>query len=198
MKNLPLHKEADNFEESTSFRKDPAALLITCTINPSITDIFYKSCARLQMATGEGLVESAIYKILESVKTKRLKGEKRIRDEDLLALKLLCGPNLLPALDIVDKSGVELHTCPSGRTTYVVKGSSRNTYVCLRTANFCSCLSFQYTVLMRRDSVMCKHLLAVCVAEAIGSAVEQEVSDEDMAECLKVSVSSYLPTTESA
>lgn len=147
------------------------------------------------MATGERLVESAVHAILEGIESKLAVDEVRIRDEDLLALKCMCGPNLLSALDILDKSAVELHTTPSGRTAYIVRGTSRNTYLCLKAENFCSCLSFQYTVLNRRDSVMCKHLLAVHVAEAIRGAVVKEVSDEDLAECMKLSVSSYLPST---
>ena len=147
------------------------------------------------MAAGERLLENAINVILEGIKSKLVEGEQRIRDDDLLALKCICGTNLLPALDILDKSAVELHISPSGRTAYIVKGNSRNTYLCLKAENFCSCLSFQYTVLIRRDSVLCKHLLAVHVAEAVGRTVVQEVSDEDLAECLKLSVSPYLPNT---
>ena len=148
------------------------------------------------MATGERLIETAIHAILEGVKLQLAEGEQSIKDVHLLALRCLCGANLLPALDILDKGGVELHISPSGRTAYIVRGSSRNTYLCLKAERFCSCLSFQYTVLNKHDSVMCKHLLAVHVAEAIGSAVIQEVSDEDLAECLKLSVSSYLPNTQ--
>ena len=138
------------------------------------------------------VVRGVLGEVLKSVKKRCSDGERTINSDDLLALNNLCGQMVLQALDLVDKSSIKLSSCPSGRKVYEVLGSSKSTYVCLTTSNFCSCLSFQYSVLMRGDSLMCKHLLAVHIADAVGMVTQQTVSDQDMSEMLKFAASSFI------
>ncbi len=107
-----------------------------------------------------------------------------ISDDLMSALNFLFHQSLLQALDLIDRKHVSHFVCPSGRELYRVQGSRERTYTCLVSSNYCSCPSFVYTVLVREDSLMCKHMLAVQLARAMAAAREVTVSDEEFTELL--------------
>ena len=112
-----------------------------------------------------------------------------ISDQYLLALRTIFQQQLLlQALELVEQHKVTSYvrhedgeeSCRSGSRTQspregstarqvcVVKGSSDREYMCCWThLLYCSCPSFVYSVKVRRDAIMCKHLLASCLALAL-------------------------------
>lgn len=102
-----------------------------------------------------------------------------LTDELLSALHFVFHQPLLHALDLVDQKNVTKLTTPSGRVLYQVLGSSNHIYNCLITGDFCTCPSYTFTVLVKMESLMCKHLLAVHLAEALGECRNRAISDED-------------------
>lgn len=104
----------------------------------------------------------------------------QISDEHLLGLKFIFGPSALYALDLVDQRSVSHVTSPSGRSIFQVAGSSGKVYTCYKACHYCSCPSFSFSVLRRNDSLMCKHILAVYLSQAIGCCQDLSVSDKQM------------------
>ncbi len=107
-----------------------------------------------------------------------------ISDDLMSALHFLFHQTLPQALDLVVRKHVSHCVCPSGRELYRVQGSGQRTYTCLVSSNYCSCPSFVYTVLVREDSLVCKHMLAVQLAREMAAAQEVVVSDEEYADLL--------------
>ncbi|KAL5483709.1 hypothetical protein EMCRGX_G020116 [Ephydatia muelleri] len=105
--------------------------------------------------------------------------------EQLIAeVKRETSEHALHAFDLVDRSSVTHFTCPSGRELYRVKGSSFRSYTCFSSSSYCNCPSFVYAVLVKEDSLVCKHTLAVQLATAMNRCREQEVSDVEFVELL--------------
>ncbi|XP_052103347.1 zinc finger SWIM domain-containing protein 7-like isoform X2 [Mytilus californianus] len=109
----------------------------------------------------------------------------KITDEILSALSFVYQSPLLPALDLVDHRNVSHMTSPSGRSVYQVIGSSGTPYTCFTTSLYCSCPAFRYSVLMKDDHLMCKHVLAIKLSEAMKLTKTLEVTDDEMATLLK-------------
>ncbi|XP_075710492.1 zinc finger SWIM domain-containing protein 7 isoform X2 [Rhinoderma darwinii] len=108
----------------------------------------------------------------------------QISDEHLLGLKFIFGPTALYALDLVDQRSVTHVTSPSGRSTFQVTGSSGKVYTCYKACHYCSCPAFSFSVLRRSDSLVCKHILAVYLSQAVGCCQDLSVSDKQMSEIL--------------
>lgn len=90
--------------------------------------------------------------------------------EDLMsALLFVFQTPLHQAFELLDQGSVSRYFCPAGRELYRVKGSGGRTYTCLTSSNYCSCPSFVYTVLVKEDALLCKHMLAVQLARAIAA-----------------------------
>lgn len=106
--------------------------------------------------------------------------------ENLLsALYCVFRQTLLHALDLIDKNSITRFFCSSGRELYLVQASSGNkVYTCLPTSNYCSCPSFVYSVLLREDVLMCKHVLAVQLARVMDRCKEEEVGGKELADLL--------------
>lgn len=104
-----------------------------------------------------------------------------LTDEVLSALHFVFNQSLLHALDLIDQKKVIKLITTSGRVLYQVAGSSNQVYICLLTGDFCTCPSYTFTVLVKMESLMCKHLLAVHLAEALGEFNSKTISDEDFA-----------------
>ncbi|KAL9981974.1 hypothetical protein ACROYT_G010750 [Oculina patagonica] len=111
----------------------------------------------------------------------RIEKEKHghLTDEILSALHFVFHQPLLHALDLVDQKNITKLTTPSGRVLYQVVGSSNQLYNCLITGDFCTCPSYTFTVLVKMESLMCKHLLAIHLAEALGECRNRTITDED-------------------
>ncbi|CAL4115305.1 unnamed protein product, partial [Meganyctiphanes norvegica] len=75
------------------------------------------------------------------------------------------------------KTNISVLKSPSGRWLYQVMGSSGIHYVVLPNSNVCQCPAFKFAVVKRRDSIMCKHVLAARLAEAMCTFEEKMVSD---------------------
>uniref|UniRef100_A0A8C6ZL55 Zinc finger SWIM-type containing 7 n=1 Tax=Nothoprocta perdicaria TaxID=30464 RepID=A0A8C6ZL55_NOTPE len=99
-------------------------------------------------------------------------------------LKFLFGPCALPALDLVDQRSVTRVVSPSGRTAYQVLGSSGKLYTCYSSCHFCTCPAFDFTVLQKNESLLCKHILAVYLSQAMGACQELSVSEEQLTNIL--------------
>ena len=110
--------------------------------------------------------------------------------EDLLsALYFVFRQPLLHALDLIDRRSVTHVTCPAGRELFRVKGAyGRRWYLCLLPpAGYCSCPAHVYTVLVKEEVTMCKHMLAARVARELGKHNELSVSDQEFADILRTS-----------
>ena len=91
---------------------------------------------------------------------------------------------LLGALDLIDQDSVTKLTCPAGRTLYQVRGTTGASYYCFTSSNYCSCPSFVFTVVKKEDALYCKHVIAALVGEALGRAVDKQVSNEEFSSVL--------------
>ncbi|KAM8797283.1 zinc finger SWIM domain-containing protein 7 [Eudromia elegans] len=107
-----------------------------------------------------------------------------VPDELLLGLKFIFGPCALPALDLVDQRSVTRVVSPSGRTAYQVLGSSGKLYTCYSSCHFCTCPAFDFSVLQKNESLLCKHILAVYLSQALGACQELTVSEEQLTNIL--------------
>ncbi|NXF48532.1 ZSWM7 protein, partial [Oceanites oceanicus] len=99
-------------------------------------------------------------------------------------LKFIFGPSAVPALDLVDQRSVTRVMSPSGRTAYQVLGSSGKLYTCYSSCHFCTCPAFGFTVLQKSESLLCKHILAVYLSQAMGACQELSVSEEQLTSIL--------------
>uniref|UniRef100_UPI00398E54BC zinc finger SWIM domain-containing protein 7 isoform X2 n=1 Tax=Pristiophorus japonicus TaxID=55135 RepID=UPI00398E54BC len=108
----------------------------------------------------------------------------QLTDELLLALKFVFGPTALHALELVDEHSVTLVQSASGRSLYQVVGSSGRVYRCLSSCLYCSCPAFMYSVLRRNDNILCKHILAVYLCQAMGVYHQLTVSDKQLTNLL--------------
>ncbi|KAI6134494.1 hypothetical protein EDD17DRAFT_1492744, partial [Pisolithus thermaeus] len=105
---------------------------------------------------------------------------------------------LVAALDVVDRDrGRELliertlwivlrYKTPWGRSHYEVFGSTSTCYTVFPRLGFsasmfsyCTCPAFAFSVLVSNSHLMCKHVLAVCLAERLSKCIERTVTDEE-------------------
>ncbi|XP_078539719.1 zinc finger SWIM domain-containing protein 7 isoform X2 [Lissotriton helveticus] len=131
----------------------------------------------------ETLLPAVAEELLKEVKKAFLETS-QIPDELLLALKFVFGSSALYALDLVDQHSVTRVTSPSGRMVFQVLGSSGKLYTCYSSCHYCSCPSFAFSVLKRNDSLLCKHVLAIYLSQALGACQERSASDQQMSRLL--------------
>ncbi|XP_029925344.1 zinc finger SWIM domain-containing protein 7 [Myripristis murdjan] len=104
----------------------------------------------------------------------------QIPDDLLIALKFVFGPSVLQALDLVDQRSVTCVSSPSGRKVFQVMGGSGRLYTCFMSCHYCPCPAFAYTVLLRNEGLLCKHILAAYLCQAMGVTQQESVSDQQM------------------
>ncbi|XP_074528929.1 zinc finger SWIM domain-containing protein 7 [Halichoeres trimaculatus] len=104
----------------------------------------------------------------------------QIPDDLLIALKFVFGSCALQALDLVDQRSVTCVSSPSGRKVFQVTGGSGRLYTCFLSCHYCPCPAFAYTVLRRNEGLLCKHILAVYLCQAVGVTQQESVSDQQM------------------
>uniref|UniRef100_A0A8C3WJJ2 Zinc finger SWIM-type containing 7 n=1 Tax=Catagonus wagneri TaxID=51154 RepID=A0A8C3WJJ2_9CETA len=109
-----------------------------------------------------------------------------ISDEHLLSLKFVFGSSAIQALDLADRQSITLISSPSGRCIYQVLGSSGKTYMCLASCHYCSCPAFAFSVLQTGDNLLCKHLLAVYLSQAMRTCQQLSVSDKQLTDMLLI------------
>ncbi|XP_064404463.1 zinc finger SWIM domain-containing protein 7-like [Halichondria panicea] len=114
--------------------------------------------------------------------------------ENLLsALHSVFQQSLLHALDLVDKNHVMCFVCPAGRELFQVQASAGNrVYTCLVSSNYCNCPSFVYSVVLKEDALMCKHLLAVQLGRALDRVETKDISGEEFAKLLSADTETLL------
>ncbi|XP_013794716.1 zinc finger SWIM domain-containing protein 7-like [Limulus polyphemus] len=105
----------------------------------------------------------------------------KLTDEVLSALNFMFHGILLPAMELVDRRNVKHVVSCSGRELFQVFGSSGVPYLCLKSSNYCSCQYYKYSVLRRGDHLMCKHMLASRLSEAMELCQEMQYTDETVA-----------------
>ncbi|XP_029467132.1 zinc finger SWIM domain-containing protein 7 [Rhinatrema bivittatum] len=121
--------------------------------------------------------------LLKEVKT-CYQESSQITDELLLGLKFVFGASALHALDLVDQQSVTQVSCPSGRTLFQVLGSSGKLYICYASCHYCSCPAFAFSVLRKNDNLLCKHILAVYLSQAMKACQELTISNTQMSQML--------------
>ncbi|KAM3869405.1 zinc finger SWIM domain-containing protein 7-like [Diretmus argenteus] len=111
-------------------------------------------------------------------KTYQVKSQ--IPDDLLIALSFVFGPCALQALDLVDQRAVTCMSSPSGRNAFQVMGGSGRFYTCFISCHYCPCPAFAYTVLRRNEGLLCKHILAAYLSQAMGVTQQESVSDQQL------------------
>lgn len=93
---------------------------------------------------------------------------------------------LVAALDVVDRDRVLRYKAPWGRSHYEVFGSTSTCYTVFPRLGFsasvfcyCTCPAFAFAVLASNSHLMCKHVLAVYLAERLSKCIERTVTDEE-------------------
>ncbi|XP_049332093.1 zinc finger SWIM domain-containing protein 7 [Astyanax mexicanus] len=104
----------------------------------------------------------------------------QIPDDLLIALRFAFGSCTLQALDLVDQRSVTRVSSPSGRVAFQVLGGSGCLYTCYTSCHYCSCPAFSFSVLRRNESLVCKHILAAYLCQAMGLCQQEQVPDQHM------------------
>jgi predicted nucleic acid-binding Zn finger protein len=103
----------------------------------------------------------------------------------LIDLYSILGDQVYSALDIVDRRGViRIGQFGGGREHYQVKGNRGVKYSLIKSTSFCNCPAFQYKVLEGKE-LMCKHLLALAIAEACSTTKQYTITKQEMREYLR-------------
>lgn len=113
-----------------------------------------------------------------------------IPDDLLIALRFVFGACALQALDLVDQRSVTCVSSPSGRRAFQVRGGSGRLYTCFTSCHYCPCPAFAYAVLRRNESLLCKHILAAYLSQAMGVTQQESVSDQKLSLLLAGTVAS--------
>uniref|UniRef100_T1KHA1 SWIM-type domain-containing protein n=1 Tax=Tetranychus urticae TaxID=32264 RepID=T1KHA1_TETUR len=100
-------------------------------------------------------------------------------------LVYLFGDDLVNAFDLIDKKRIYLVRSDSGRQVFkVLSKDGANYYICYTHAYYCTCPAFKHKVITS-DLVMCKHLTATRIADAMGLVEIENINDQQMAALLK-------------
>ncbi|KAE8622064.1 hypothetical protein XENTR_v10005081 [Xenopus tropicalis] len=87
-------------------------------------------------------------------------------------------------------------SCPQWQKNFSVKlngiikkphkvvGSSGKMYTCFASCHYCSCPAFSFSVLRKNDNMLCKHILAIYLSQAMGLCQELTVTDKQMCDIL--------------
>jgi len=87
------------------------------------------------------------------------------------------GNSFIQASELLEKCKiVQYSTSDMLRKIYKVS-SSRDQYTLFEDINFCQCAFFKIKVLEERNSLTCKHVLAVHVGKIMGKISEETLSD---------------------
>ena len=100
-------------------------------------------------------------------------------NDSWLALQHLCPEALAGAADILDnKSLTRVVAKESRREFFVVDGNGRNkSHTCV--PGFCTCMSYCLNVVSKPDALVCKHELAVLLADSLGLALTRELAEAE-------------------
>ncbi|CAE1312824.1 unnamed protein product [Acanthosepion pharaonis] len=127
-----------------------------------------------------GVLVSSVETQLMSKVSLAYKETSTLSDELLSALQLVYEIQLHPALELVDNQAVIRMECPSKRQIYQVIDSSGVIYTCFQNNNYCSCSTYTYSVLVNDEHILCQHVLALRLSEAMEVTKTSLVSDKEM------------------
>ncbi|XP_008330603.1 zinc finger SWIM domain-containing protein 7 [Cynoglossus semilaevis] len=116
---------------------------------------------------------------------KTYRATSHIPDDLLLALKFVFGPCVLQALNLVDQRSVTCVSSPSGCQVFQVVSASGRLYTCIISCHYCPCPAFAHTVLRKNEGLLCKHILAVYLSEAMAVTQQESVTDQQMTMLLR-------------
>ncbi|KAM9991488.1 hypothetical protein ACTFIZ_004897 [Dictyostelium cf. discoideum] len=121
-----------------------------------------------------------------------------ISEETLLSLYYIFDQTIFASLELIDKELITKYVFqPSNRYFYVVEGRKGAKYMCLIQGDYCSCPSFNFSVLLKSDSVyighftntdlflkshytlQCKHQISSILAEIISNVKVTEFDDSE-------------------
>lgn len=91
----------------------------------------------------------------------------------------------MSALQLVDKLAVTRIESPSGRQLYQVIGASGTVYNCFQDLKFCACPAYNFSVLRKEDHLICKHVLAIHLSEAMGVCKINAVTDNEISNIIQ-------------
>ncbi|XP_053214454.1 zinc finger SWIM domain-containing protein 7-like [Panonychus citri] len=133
---------------------------------------------------------SNLFKIFQSIcrsvrDEPRPQGDNKLSDDYLTQLVYLFGDDLINALTLIDDKRIYLVRSDSGRQVFKVLSQDKPIhYICYKNAYYCTCLAFKHKVISS-DSIMCKHLIATRIADAMGLIEIENINDQQMADLLK-------------
>lgn len=104
------------------------------------------------------------------------------------ALQTLCPEALPGAAEILDtKTVTRVVAAPSGREYFLVDGTGKSTaHTCL--PGFCTCMSYSQSVAVEHRQLVCKHELAVLLANALDKCFARELSDAEWSSQLALNI----------
>ncbi|KAK5576393.1 hypothetical protein RB653_007535 [Dictyostelium firmibasis] len=103
-----------------------------------------------------------------------------ITEETLLSLYYIFDQTIFASLEIIDKELITKYVfLPSDRYFYVIEGRKGAKYMCLIQGDYCSCPSFNFSVLLKSDSVYCKHQISSILAEIISNVKAVQFDDSE-------------------
>ncbi|XP_015787119.1 zinc finger SWIM domain-containing protein 7-like [Tetranychus urticae] len=125
------------------------------------------------------------HSICKSIKEEpRERGDNKLSEDFLSQLVYLFGDDLVNAFDLIDKKRIYLVRSDSGRQVFkVLSKDGANYYICYTHAYYCTCPAFKHKVITS-DLVMCKHLTATRIADAMGLVEIENINDQQMAALL--------------
>jgi len=110
-----------------------------------------------------------------------IKNEGAVSDRNCRLLYFLAQEALIGASEILDNKQVKrIEATSSGRSFFLVASSSRKPHLSI--PGFCSCAAFRHKVASHAELLVCKHELAVMLAEALGMSVKEQIDDEQWAQ----------------
>jgi len=134
--------------------------------------------------TDRQVLLDTVKSIIQQIGTE-YKAKRNVPRHLLIGLYSILGDQVHSALDIVDRAGViRLNQFGGGRYLYQVKGNRGVKYSIFKSSSFCNCPAFQYQVLEGKE-LICKHLLALAIAEACKTTKQYTITKQEMKECLK-------------
>ena len=115
-----------------------------------------------------------------------------VNDEHMNLLQFLCPEAAGGAAEILDHRTVMRFVArQSRREFYAIDAKARRTHCML--PGFCTCCAFCYQVAAKPEALVCKHELAVRIADATGQLQTSEVDDDEWA--TQFSLAMALPMT---
>jgi len=134
-----------------------------------------------------------LFLLIESLLIQIQPGE--LSDDSIQALHTIFQGTFIAALDLIDRACVIRYRTPWGRTTYQVRGSTQpyrvftsddlslkppEAGVTTPDLPFCSCPAFVQYALLSQTQPMCKHVLAVRLAQRLDKFVDRTQIVEDL------------------